>query len=202
MAKAVSDVGAVFVHVSSDYVFAGDKDFFTEDDIPDPKSIYGQSKLAGEEQVRKALNKYYLVRTSSVFGVKEGKQKKNFVDTIISKAKAGEPLKVVNDQIMSPTYSYDLASKINELIEKPADFDIYHITNQGSCSWYEFALKTLELMGIKASIVPITTAESGTKVNRPKRSVLKNAALAKQGIAAMSPWQDALERYLREKYKI
>jgi dTDP-4-dehydrorhamnose reductase len=193
MAKAAKEAGAVFVHVSTDYVFDGSLDFFTEDDVPNPLNTYGQSKLAGEELVKSTSTKYYLIRTSSVFGAKEGKQKKNFVETMVLKAKAGQPIKVVDDQIMSPTYSYDLAKKIKELIEKPAPFGIDHITNQGSCSWYEF-------MNIQAEVKAISTTESGTKVNRPKKSILKNLALEKIGLTPMPPWQDALDRYLKEKY--
>lgn len=200
MAKAAKEVGAIFVHVSTDYIFDGSKDLFTEDDVPNPLNAYGRSKLAGEELVKSMPSAYYLIRTSSVFGVKEGKQKKNFVDKIIELAKAGQTIKVVSGQTMSPTYSYDLALKIKELLEKPAPFGIYHITNQGSCSWYEFAEKILELMNIQASLKPITTAQSGSKIARPKISVLKNLALEKIGISPMSPWQDALERYLKEKY--
>jgi len=202
MAKAAKKVNAIFVHVSTDYIFDGQKEFFTEDDIPKPLNVYGSSKLAGEELVKGISSKYYLIRTSSVFGGKGGKQKKNFVDIMISKAQAGETLKVVDDQIMSPTYSYDLAGKIRELIEKSAPFGIYHITNQGSCSWYEFAVKILELMDLKAEVIPISTQASGAKVNRPKNSILKNLALEKQGFAPMPLWQDALERYLKEKYQI
>ena len=200
MAKAAKAVGAVFVHVSTDYVFDGSKEFFIEDDMPNPLNAYGRSKLAGEALVKSIAQKYYLVRTSSVFGAKEGKQKKNFVDSIIEKARAGQTLKVVNDQIMCPTYSYDLAVKIKELIEKPAPFGLYHITNQGSCSWYEFAEKILELMNTTAIVEPISTEQSGTKVNRPKRSVLKNSALGHIGLPPMPQWQDALGRYLAEKY--
>lgn len=200
LAKAAQKAGAVFVHVSTDYVFGGNQEFFIETDIPNPLSVYGQSKLEGERLAAAASSLCYIIRTSSVFGVKGGKQKKNFVDAMISKAQTGETLKVVDDQIMSPTYAYDLALKIKELIEKPAAFGIYHITNRGSCSWYEFTVKILELMNLNTEVIPISTQESGTKVNRPKKSVLKNAALEKIGLAPMPAWEDALERYLKEKY--
>lgn len=202
MAKAAEAVGAVFVHVSSDYVFDGSKDFYTEDDIPKPLNSYGLSKLGGEELVKASSANYYLIRTSSVFGAKESGQKKNFVVQMVTKAREGQQLRVVSDQIMSPTFSYDLAVKIKELIEKPAPFGLYHITNQGSCSWYEFTVKILELMNLKAEIAPISAEESGTKVNRPKKSVLKNLRLEKEGLTVMSTWQDALQRYLKEKYQV
>jgi dTDP-4-dehydrorhamnose reductase len=202
MAKAAKETGAIFVHVSTDYVFDGSKEFFTEEDPPNPLNAYGASKLAGEELVKSSGAKFYLIRTSSVFGVKEGNQKKNFVDSMIERARAGQRLRVVNDQIMCPTYSYDLAVKIKELIEKPAAYGVYHITNQGSCSWYDFTKKILELMDIGASVEPITTEQSGTKAARPKRSVLKNLALEKIGLPPMPIWEDALKRYLVDKYRI
>ena len=202
MAKAAAEIGAVFIQVSSDYVFDGSKDFFIETDAPNPLNVYGASKLGGEELVKASGAKYYLIRTSSVFGVKSAKQKMNFVDTMIARAKEGQVLEVVNDQIMSPTYSFDLAGKIKELIEKPSPYGIYHITNQGSCSWYEFAIKILELMNLKTNIIAINTQESGAKVNRPKKSILKSSALEKAGLAPMPTWQNALQRYLKEKYKI
>jgi dTDP-4-dehydrorhamnose reductase len=200
LAQAAEKIGAVFVHLSSDYVFDGSKEFFTEEDQPNPLNAYGASKLAGEELVKSSGAKFYLIRTSSVFGVKQSKQKMNFIDQMVVKAKQGQVLKVVKDQIMCPTYSLDLAGKVKELLEKPALFGTYHITNQGSCSWYEFTVKILELMNLKTQILPITSQESGSKVNRPKISVLKDTKLTNTGIAVMPPWQDALRRYLTEKY--
>ena len=201
LAKASAKEGAIFIHVSTDYVFDGSKEFFEESDIPRPLNVYGQSKLAGEELVKATSEKYYLIRTSAVFGVKQGKQKMNFVDRMVSLARQGQSLKVVNDQVTSPTYSLDLAYKIKELIEKPGSFGIYHITNQGSCSWHEFTLKILELMNIKSAVTTIKAENSGSKAIRPKMSVLKNLALEKAGFAPMPAWQDALQRYLKEKYK-
>jgi dTDP-4-dehydrorhamnose reductase len=200
LAHAAEKISAVFVHVSSDYVFDGSKEFFTEEDQPNPLNAYGASKLAGEELVKSSGAKFYLIRTSSVFGVKQSKQKVNFIDQMVVKAKQGQVLKVVKDQIMCPTYSLDLAGKVKELLEKPAPFGTYHITNLGSCSWYEFTVKILELMNLKTQILPITSQESGSKVNRPKRSVLKDTKLTNAGIAVMPPWQDALRRYLAERY--
>lgn len=200
LAKAAQKAGAVFVHVSTDYVFDGNQEFFIETDMPNPLNVYGQSKLEGERLAQSASSKCYIIRTSAVFGVKEGKQKMNFVDRMISLAKEGKELRVVSDQFTCPTYSLDLAFKIRELIEKPAPFGIYHITNQGSCSWHEFAVKILELMGLKVKIETIDTLSSGTKVNRPKNSILKNQALEKTGFVPMPDWQDGLKRYLKEKY--
>lgn len=199
LAHAVEKISAVFVHVSSDYVFDGSKEFFTEEDQPNPLNAYGASKLAGEELVKSSGAKFYLIRTSSVFGVKQSKQKVNFIDQMVAKAKQGQVLKVVKDQIMCPTYSLDLAGKVKELLEKPAPFGTYHITNLGSCSWYEFTVKILELMNLKTQILPITSQESGSKVNRPKMSVLRDTKLTNAGIAVMPPWQDALRRYLAER---
>lgn len=201
LAKASERAKAVFVHISTDYVFDGKKEFFIETDAPNPLNVYGQSKLEGERLAQSASSKCYIIRTSAVFGVKEGKQKMNFVDRMINLAKQGEVLRVVNDQFTSPTYSLDLAKKIKELIEKPAPFGVYHITNQGCCSWYEFAVKILELMNIKAQVTPISTSESGSKVKRPKKCILKNQALEVISLAPMPVWEDGLQRYLKEKYK-
>ncbi len=200
LGEAAKLVDAIFVHVSTDYVFDGSRDFFKESDEPNPLNAYGASKLEGESKLKDIGGKFYLIRTSSVFGVKQSGQKMNFVDKIISLAKEGKPLKVVADQIMSPTYSLDLANKIKEIMEKLPAFGIYHITNQGSCSWYEFAKEILENMGLKANLDKITAAESGSKVIRPKISVLKNTALLSAGINLLPSWQDAVGRYLKEKY--
>jgi len=200
LGEAAKLVDAIFVHVSTDYVFDGSRDFFKESDEPNPLNAYGASKLEGESKLKDIGGKFYLIRTSSVFGVKQSGQKMNFVDKIISLAKEGKPLKVVADQIMSPTYSLDLANKIKEIMEKLPAFGIYHITNQGSCSWYEFAKEILENMGLKANLDKITAAERGSKVIRPKISVLKNTALLSAGINLLPSWQDAVGRYLKEKY--
>ncbi len=202
LAKICKDNNVIFIHVSTDYVFDGSKEFFTEQDLPNPLNTYGASKLAGEELVKASGVKYYLIRTSSVFGISQSSQKMNFVDKMIALAKEGKKLKIVNDQSMSPTYSLDLALKIKELIEKPAPFGLYHITNQGSCSWYELAKKSLELMKLNVKIEPITSEDSGSQVKRPKQSILKNLALENLGMKPMPTWQDALSRYLKEKYYI
>jgi dTDP-4-dehydrorhamnose reductase len=173
--------------------------FFTEKDLPNPLNTYGASKLAGEALVKDSGGKFYLIRTSSVFGVSQSSQKMNFVDKMIALAKTGKDLKVVNDQIMSPTYSLDLAVKIEELIKKSAPLGLYHITNQGSCSWYELAKNSLEIMKLNAKIEPITSEDSGSQVKRPKQSILKNLVLENLGMKPMPTWQDALSRYLKEK---
>jgi dTDP-4-dehydrorhamnose reductase len=197
MAKASERAGAVFIHFSTDYVFGGDKEFFKEDDLPKPLNIYGESKLSGERLVEVAAEKYFIIRTSSVFGVKQSGQKANFVDKIISLAKEGKPLKVADDQIMSPTYSLDLAAKVGEVIKNPPAFGIYHVTNSGSCSWYGFAVEILRLMDIKIPLTAVKTEELVGKAKRPKTSVLKTSAL----IGDMPSWQDGLKRYLKEKYQ-
>ncbi len=200
LAKASAQAGALFVHVSSDYVFDGQKKYYEEIDAPNPVNAYGVSKLCGEQLVKIAAPRYFIVRTSSLFGVKESGQKMNFVDKIASMAKAGQELKVINDQIMSPTYSFDLAGKIKELIEKHPPFGIYHITNEGSCSWFELAEKILGIMSLKNQVLPVTADSFNSKAKRPKMSVLKNSALQKALISPMPTWQDALKRYLLEKY--
>jgi dTDP-4-dehydrorhamnose reductase len=198
MAKVTAKIAAKFVHISTDYVFDGTKSSFDETDRPCPLNVYGLSKLTGERLVKYASPQFYIVRTSTLFGLKRATQKTNFIDRMAELAAKGETLKVVDNLIMSPTYSADLAEKIKQLIEKPAPFGIYHITNSGSCSWHELAKKTLELLHVKADLRAIKFTEE--KIKRPKFSVLQDTKLTNAGMAAMPPWQDALQRYLKEKY--
>jgi dTDP-4-dehydrorhamnose reductase len=198
MAGAAKKVSAVFINVSTDYVFDGSKKAFTEDDETHPLNVYGLSKLAGEQLVKNAGLNFYIIRTSGLFGQKQSSQKLNFVDRMVDLAKKGEELKVVDDLVSSPTYSADLAEKIKQLIELPAPFGVYHITNAGSCSWYELAKKTLELTNLKANLQ--AQKYTSEKINRPKFSVLENRALTRVGIEPMPSWEDALGRYLKEKH--
>lgn len=194
LAQAANKIGVTLVHVSTDYVFDGGKDVFIETDCPYPLNVYGASKLAGEQLARLANKKSYIVRTSWLFG--EGK---NFVKTMLAKAKQGENLKVVDDQIGSPTYADDLAQKICELMDSGAEHGIYHITNSGQCSWYEFAKKIFELAKIDVEVAPIKTSASGTKISRPSKSALENNKLEKIGLAKMRDWQSALAEYIKNQ---
>lgn len=192
--------GFIFVHFSTDYVFDGKKKFpYIEDDRPNPLSMYGVSKLAGEYFVRNILEKYFLIRTCGLYGEAGcwGKGT-NFVDTMVSLGGKGKPLRVVNDQWVTPTSTAELALKIEELI-KTNHYGLYHLTNEGQCTWFEFALAIFSLMGKKAQLVPIDSKTYGSKALRPTFSVLENKKAKEIGLSEFSPWRKALKDYLIKK---
>ncbi|OGD40489.1 dTDP-4-dehydrorhamnose reductase [Candidatus Azambacteria bacterium RIFCSPLOWO2_02_FULL_44_14] len=198
VARAANEINARIIFFSTDYVFDGNKKFFTENDAPKPLNIWGASRLAGEILVRIANPNHYIIRTSWLFGVHRSSKGHNFVSLMLEKARAGNPIKVVNDQFGSPTYAYDLALKVKELISKRALSGIYHITNSGSCSWYEFAKKIFELTKVKIRLVAVSSREFPSLLKRPTYSVLKNQNLKKVGIENLRPWEKALSAYLGE----
>lgn len=195
LAKAASEVGAVLFYISSDYVFDGASSVpYEETDRPNPTSIYGQSKWLGEQLVTMISEKVYIVRTSWLYG---GEGNNHFVSKILNQLKLNQELRVVDDQIGSPTYVEDLALTIKSLIGKP--YGIYHVTNSGSCSWFEFAQKIAELSGYQsANIQPISSSQLKTLANRPMYSVLSHNALHREGIK-MKPWHEALQHYFYRK---
>ncbi len=193
VAKAAKKIGAKIIFISTDYIFDGSKEYFTESDMPNPLNVYGASKLAGENLTKIANENHYIIRTSWLFGVHRSGKGHNFVALMLEKAKNGEDIKVVNDQFGSPTYTYDLALKIKELIDKKAPAGVYHITNSGSCSWYEFAKEIFKLSGIKADLEGISSKERPSNIKRPKYSVLIGENLR--------PWQEALNDFVLEYNK-
>jgi len=169
---------------------------YTEFDRPVPINIYGQSKLAGENLVRHFCLRHFIVRSSALFGVAGSSGKEgNFVETMLRLAKERDELRVVNDQVFSPTYTKDLARKIVQLMTTEC-YGIFHITNKGACSWYEFAREILKLAGIKTRVVAITSEQYPQKACRPRYSVLDNYHLRLLGMDDMRPWQEALKDYL------
>ncbi|QJA05888.1 dTDP-4-dehydrorhamnose reductase [Thermosulfurimonas marina] len=196
LVEVCKSMDSILVHISTDYVFDGakitEKEPYTEEDLPNPINIYGISKYAGELIVKNYLDKYYIVRVASLYG-KAGASGKggNFVYTILKKAKAGEPLRVVDDIFMSPTYTLDAAREIWKLILEERPFGTYHVTNLGYCSWYEFAKKILEYAGVDASIEPVKHTEFKTKAKRPLWSPLKSV----KGIE-LRPWEEALKEFI------
>lgn len=200
VADACQAVGATLVFISTDYVFAGDSGpAYVEPDAPGPLNVYGVSKLAGEHLVRSRLERHYIVRTSGLYGTVGASGKGgNFVERMLQLAGKGENIRVVDDQVLSPTFTYDLAEKLHELVAT-GRFGIYHITNSGSCSWYDFAAKVFELTGTRASLTRTTTEEFGAKARRPPHSVLASSALREVGLAPLRPWTEALVDYLRRK---
>lgn len=202
MALCAKELGALYVFISTDYVFSGKKGKpYTEDDIPDPVNIYGISKRAGELAIQCSYPRHIIARSSGLYGEKESKKGWNFVDRMQMLAIEKGVLRVVDDQVLSPTYTMDLAEKIYEVIKKGGT-GIYHITNSGQCSWYQLTKKILELTGIKCDLSPVTTGEFKTPAKRPAFSVLENKRLKDEGFTPLRHWESALEDYLRRKGKL
>jgi dTDP-4-dehydrorhamnose reductase len=200
LASLCKDLDATFIHFSTDYVFGGEKRTpYVEDDIPNPLNLYAVSKLAGEYFVRNIPEKYFLIRTCGLFGEAGcwGKGT-NFIDTMISREKRGDPLRVVDDQWVTPTSAFELAQKVKELLQT-AHWGLYHMTNEGECTWYEFARTIIKLMGSGTCVEPIDSQSFGAKARRPPYSVLENRNAKKIGITPFSPWETALEVYLKKK---
>lgn len=200
LAAVCTDLDATLVHISTDYVFSGDQSSpYAESDLPNPLSVYGASKVAGEFFVRTYCPNHIIVRSAGLYGIAGASGKGgNFVETMIRLAKAGNPIRVVEDQIMAPTYTKDLAMKITEVI-RSAGRGIFHLPNQGSCSWYEYAGKVFEYLGLTPDFGPTTAEAFGAKAARPAYSVLGNHRLEPLGIEPLAQWQDALRRYLVDK---
>lgn len=193
-------INAVNMYVSTDYVFDGAKgEPYVESDLPNPINAYGLSKYAGEVFTRNYSLRHYIVRSSSLYGATGARGKGgNFIETMIKKAKNKEEIKVVNDMIMSPTYTKDVAEVIKNIIERNLPCGTYHITNSGSCSWYEFANAIFEYLELKASLSPIKTTEVNLRARRPKFSALTSVRLQLHGLK-MRDWGSALKDYLKEK---
>lgn len=199
LAEVCRDIGACYVYISTDYVFDGNKGMpYTEEDSPSPINTYGISKLAGEYYARLA-EKYYIIRVSSLFGVAGASGKGgNFVETMIQKARNKEEIRVVDDMIMSPTYTKDAAGMMKKILENRLPYGIYHVVNSGFCSWYEFARAIFSHLNLNPNLKPIKTSDLVYKAKRPMFSALENKKLASFGLK-MPDWRDALKRYLSEK---
>lgn len=200
LAIAAKEIGATLVHFSTDYVFDGrQRSPYREGDRPGPLSVYAGSKLAGEYFIQAILEQYYLVRTCGLYGLAGSRSKAgNFVETILRLAAEGREIRVVGDQIVTPTSAKDLAHKVRRLVETDA-YGLYHITNNGECAWYQFALAVFELSGVRANLLETTSASYGAKATRPAYSVLDNANLRSLGLDDLRHWRDALADYLVER---
>jgi len=200
LAKSVEKIGAIFVQYSTDYVFDGEKkDGYAENDEPEnPVNFYGKSKLLGEKLLKENCKRYYLIRTSWLFG----KNGKNFIDTILKLSKEKEEINVVNDQYGKPTYAVDLAQKTKELIFGNYPFGRYHITNEGETTWYNFAINILEVFKLLnpqekfGKIIPCDSSEHKRAAKRPKWSVLKNTK-----ISSCRNWTEVVEEYIKGLYE-
>ena len=193
LAIAAKENDAVLIHISTDYVFGGDKpveEDYSEDDEKNPQAVYGITKLEGEKFIEENCSKYYIFRTAWLYG--EGN---NFVRTMIELSKNHDEVSVVNDQHGSPTYAVDLASIIHQAIEKQIPYGIYNATNVGYTTWYDFTRKIYELKDINCKVKPVTTEEFPRPAKRPYNSQMSKDKLIKNGIK-IPTYEDALKRYL------
>ncbi|PWW08463.1 dTDP-4-dehydrorhamnose reductase [Paenibacillus cellulosilyticus] len=194
IAIAAREAGAKLAYVSTDYVFDGRSTTpYNEYDETNPLTVYGKSKLAGEQLVQSLHDRYFIVRTAWVYGAHGA----NFVRTMLRLGEAGGTVKVVSDQFGSPTYTADLAQMLLSLIATEA-YGIYHATNSGSCSWYEFAAAIFEEGGLPAKVEPCTTAEFPRPAPRPAYSVLDHSAIRANGLPPMRHWREALRDFMHQ----
>jgi len=182
------------IYISTDYVFGGQGEKPWEpDEERDPQSVYGLTKYEGELAVQNTLEKYFIVRIAWVFGING----KNFVKTMINLGKTRDKLTVVCDQFGSPTYTYDLAKLLVDMVQTDK-YGVYHATNEGFCNWYEFACEIFKQAGIEVEVAPVTSDQYPTKATRPFNSRMSKDKLTENGFDRLPAWQDALARYLKE----
>lgn len=181
------------MYFSTDYIFNGQgENFWKEDDEKQPLNVYGQTKYEGELAVQGLIQKYFILRISWVFGVNGN----NFIKTMLRLGKERGAVGVVSDQIGSPTYTYDLAKLVVDMIQTDK-YGAYHVTNDGICSWYEFACEIFKQAGLDVKVTPLTTAEYPAKAARPFNSRMSKDKLINAGFEMLPGWQDALRRYLK-----
>jgi len=199
IANVCKEIDALFIHISTDYVFDGAKLApYVATDCANPLNNYGVSKLAGEKMISTSGCRHLIVRTSGLYGTNPCRAKggKNFVELMLSLAQAGKPIRVVNDEKDSPTYTLDLAKQISKLLDIKAS-GICHATAEGNCSWYEFASAIFELANVDANLSIADPSEFAIKVNRPKYSVLENHFLKSKNLNVMRDWKESLSDYLK-----
>ena len=194
IAKVCKKLDLKMIYISTDYVFDGEGERPWEpDDERHPLNVYGQTKYEGELAVEKYLEKYFIVRIAWVFGVNG----KNFIKTMLKLSETHEELNVVDDQVGSPTYTYDLAVLLVDMVESDK-YGRYHATNEGLCTWYEFAKEIFRQAGVEVKVNPVTSDMFPAKAKRPKNSRMSKDKLDANGFHRLPTWQDALERYLSE----
>jgi dTDP-4-dehydrorhamnose reductase len=200
VAQTCAELGALCAYVSTDFVFDGEKGVpYDERDCPRPINAYGASKLLGEHFVRQVAPQWLIVRTASLFG-RAGSRGKggNFIETVLARARDGLPLRVVSDIWMSPTYARDLAGALVDLLGKRARGTV-HLTNDGVCTWYEFAAAILSISGVRADLSAITAGEYSFKALRPRNSALVSVHIPPLLGSRLRPWPDAVGAYLQER---
>ncbi len=193
VARACRRRGVPILYLSTDYVFYGEKsEPYVETDRPNPLNVYGKTKLAGEEAVTELAARFWIVRVSWLFGP----WGRNFVRAILDQARRGQPLRVVDDQVGAPTYTLHLAEKIEQLFNG-TEGGIYHVTNQGYCSWFEFAQAVLHQAGLdQVTISPVPSSTLNRRARRPRNSRLANARLDSSGLGLLPPWTEGVRCYL------
>lgn len=195
IAEVCAELDCKMIYISTDFVFSGEGERPWEtDDAAGPISVYGRTKYEGETEVKSRLNKFFIVRISWVFG----KNGNNFVKTMLRIGKENGAVKVVDDQIGSPTYTRDMAVLLADMVQTEK-YGVYHASNEGFCSWYEFAKEIFRLAGMdEVSVTPITSDQFPAKAKRPFNSRMSKEKLIKEGFNKLPSWQDALKRYLQE----
>lgn len=194
LAKICKEIDAKMIYISTDYVFAGSGEGFYEiNNDKEPQNVYGKSKLKGELAIQKILDKYFIIRTSWLFGINGN----NFIKYVLSEQKKGNKLRIVNDQIGSPTYAVDLAKLLCDMALSDK-YGIYHATNEGICSWYDFACEIFKQADIKINVKPVSSTAFPTKAIRPHNSRMSKKCLDEAGFNRLPTWQNALTKYLKE----
>lgn len=194
IADVCKELDIKMIYISTDYVFDGEGEKPWEpDDERSPLNVYGQTKYEGELAVQNTLDKFFIVRIAWVFGVNG----KNFIKTMLNLGKTRDSLTVVNDQFGSPTYTYDLAKLLVDMVETEK-YGIYHATNEGICTWYEFACEIFKQAGMNIKVAPVSASEYPAKAKRPSNSRMSKEKLTDNGFEKLPTWQDALSRYLKE----
>ena len=202
VARAAAQVKAGVVFISTDYVFGGEIRQrwhpFTERDNPKPLNVYGVSKLAGEQLVMQSNPRHIVVRSGGLYGKATSRKGWTFPELMLNNARAEGVVRVVDDQATSPTFTFDLARKINQLMNE-GTLGLFHLTNSGECSWFEFAEAVFELAGMTVRMERIQTQQTERHARRPAYSVLASERLSELGLTPMRPWKDALKNYLQIK---
>jgi dTDP-4-dehydrorhamnose reductase len=202
VARAAADAGSGVVFYSTDYVFGGEERKrnhpYEEADTPQPLSVYGTSKVAGEQLVMQANARHLVVRSAGLYGTATSRKGWTFPELMLNKARTDGFVRVVTDQVLSPTFTADLAQKTRELIEHDA-VGLFHLTNDGECSWFEFARGALDLAGVEAKMEPIDSGQLQQRARRPSYSALTSARLEEAGLSRLRPWKEALRDYLQTK---
>ncbi|MGC2694338.1 MAG: NAD(P)-dependent oxidoreductase, partial [Candidatus Angelobacter sp.] len=203
VAQVTRALGAPLIHISTDYVFDGlKKTPYTEEDPPMPLNVYGNSKLSGEHFVRTATPWHFLVRVSGIYGHHpcRGKGGLNFVERMLKLAREQGKMRVVDDELITPTPTAEIASQLVAL-SATADYGVYHASSEGSCSWYDFAEAIFALSGTKVQLERASPGEFPARALRPKYSVLENQALKSRSLNVFSDWKEGLARYLQQRHK-